>query len=301
MSKITDDPVVAAIIPAYNRAEYLNQAIESVLNQDYKKINLIVVDDGSDDGSFEIAQSYGSKLTLLSHDNRNNKGQSACINLALKHSLDSSDFIAILDSDDYWEPNKISVQIEVMENQPDIGLVYGNGRGVDANGNCLYDIYGDDHIEENDPNRVLLDCYFSLPTNSLVRSGVLQQAGLFDEKLKSAQDHDMAIRIAEITRLAYIDVPVFNYRRHENTISSTNADLRWRNGFYILDRAAKRYPYVPSTLRKRAAVLHFRLFQIYREKNSWLAAFGHLLLAGIKDPGRSLEILKGSEKISSPH
>src|SRR5690606_2908505 len=101
----------------------------------------------------------------------------------------------ILDSDDIYLPGKISRQVEFLNRNPDVGLVYGNGAGMDADGNILYRINYDKRVEQSDPNDILLDCYFHLPLNSLVRSEIYKQVGQFDVNLRSGQDHDMLIRI----------------------------------------------------------------------------------------------------------
>ena len=100
---------VSIIIPAYNRVTYINQTVDSVLNQTYQNFELVIVDDGSIDGTYEKLQAYGDKIKLLTHDNRSNKGQSASINLGLKNA--NGKYIAILDSDDFWELRKLEIQV----------------------------------------------------------------------------------------------------------------------------------------------------------------------------------------------
>ena len=290
---------VSIIIPAYNRQAYIRQTVESVLNQTYPHFELIVVDDGSSDGTRQVLESYGDRLTLLQHDGGVNRGQSASINLGLRHA--SGEFIAILDSDDYWELDKLQVQAAYLAHHPETGLVYANGTGVDHEGNFLYDIYPPGHIERNRPEDVLLNCYFLVPNNSLFRKSLLLKSGHFDENLRAAQDHDMAIRIAEITKLAYIDKPLFHYRRHSQSISHNSPHIRWRNGFIILDKARKRYPYSHRAIFGRKAVLHFRLYQCLLQQRSRLLALYHLLLAGIYNPIRAINVILGNERVSGPH
>ncbi len=293
--------IVSVIIPAYNRGRYIRQTVESVLNQTYTDIELIVIDDGSTDDTRDILEGYGDRITLLEHEARQNRGQSASINLGLDRARGK--YLAILDSDDYWEPDKIESQVGYLQRHPEVGLVYGNGTAVSGNGEFLYDIYTPGHREESKPEKVLVDCYFSLPSNALMRKSLLKKAGYFDETLRAGQDHDMAIRIAEIARLAYIDRPLFHYRRHNESISKSNngAVSRWNNGFVILEKARKRYPYPPAVIRKRKAVLYFRLFQCAWENSSGLRALRNLLLAGLNDPMRALGVLLRWEKTSSPH
>ncbi len=290
---------VSVIIPCYNRGKYIAQTIESVLNQTYPNIELIVIDDGCTDNSRELLENYSDLIRILEHPGRVNKGQSAALNLGLQSS--NSDYVAFLDSDDLFTSEKIERQVNFLEENPQFGLVYANGHAIDENGKILYRIYEKHHREDSDPNRVLLDCYFLLPNNSLVRREALKKAGLFDETLRSAQDHDLAIRVAEVTKIAYMDEYLFFYRRHPDSISYRNAKLRWQNGYKILNKARSRYQYRFSTLLGRLAVLNFRLGQCYREEGNFLRAVPLFIAAGICDPLRSLSVLLGREKISNPH
>ena len=284
-------PLVSVLIPAYNRAAYITRTVDSVLAQTYPRIQLIVTDDGSSDGTLEILQSYAAKgqLTLLRHPGGQNRGQSASLNLALEHA--HGEYISILDSDDMFAPRKLEVLVGFLERHPEFGLAYSNGFAVDESDNIHYEIHTPDHKEENDPNRLLMDCYFLLPQNAVVRRSVLTKAGKFEESFRSAQDHDMLLRIAEIAKLAYLPEHLFYYRRHDDSISAKRQDLRWRTGFEILRRAAKRYPYRRSAIRKRRAVLHFRMGEVLWSSRHQLTALRHLALAGILDPIRSLRVL----------
>jgi len=286
--------LVSVIIPAYNRAQYIQQTVESVLNQTYNPVELIVVDDGSSDGTLELLTEYGDRLRLLTHENRVNKGQSASINLGMRYA--SGKYLAILDSDDYWAPNKLEVLVSFLEENPDVGLVYSNGYGVSATGEVLYEFLPRDHRETNDPNRVLLNCYTLLPNNSVVRKDVIDGVGVFEEAFRAAQDHDMLIRLAENTKFAFVPEFLFYYRRHPDSISAKNALSRWRNGFEILRRAEARYPYRRSTIRKRRALLNYRLGQTYLRAGSKVRALPHFFVAGVLDPIRSIKVLSGLEK-----
>lgn len=291
---MSQDPLVSVIVPAFNRAKYIDEAVNSVLNQTYGNIELIVVDDGSTDGTYERLQAYGDRLLLLTHPNRANRGQSCSINLGMTRA--TGQYIALLDSDDYWELDKLRIQVDFLERHPEFGLVYSNGYYVDAGGRVLYPYHRKDHVEPNDPNAVLLDCYMALPVNSLVRSSVYRQVGGFEESFRASQDHDMLIRIAEVTRFAYIPDFLFSYRRHGESISQTKQEVRWRTGFEILQRARSRYPYRPSTLRKRLALLNYRMGQVYLSHGKRLASLPFWLKAGLLDPVRSLKVVLGLGK-----
>lgn len=292
MEKFT--PIVTVIIPSYNREKYIRATIDSALSQTYKNLEVVVVDDGSTDRSREILEGYGNRIRLLEHEGRANRGQSAAINLAM-HST-RGEYVAILDSDDVWTVDKIGKQVDYLRRHPDVGIVYGNGYAIDETGKILYKLIPPGHREESDPSRMLLECHFNIPSNALVRRSAFDQAGEFDETLRSSQDHDMAIRLIEVTKAAFLDEPVWYYRRHPDTQSSIHTKRRWKNGFKILDKACRRYPYGWSVKRRRLAVLHFRIGQCFSSEGAYFQAAKNFLLAGFFDPARTARVLLGTEK-----
>lgn len=290
---------ISVLISLYNRADYISETIDSVSNQNYENLEIIVVDDGSKDGGDLIVQQLADagKLILLRHPNNANRGQSASLNLGLKYA--TGEYIAVLDSDDIFLPNKLIHQSEFLDNNPDIGLVYGMGHAINSTGQMIYDILNENHIETNDPNVILLNCYFHLPGGALTRKAVYDQTGNFNEQLRSGADHDMQIRMSEKTNFSFQPVPVYCYRRHEGSLSVSGTEGMWRNGFIILNDAIKRYPYSPSTIRKRRAVLNFRLGRaLLKNRKNLAAAIGRLIISGLLDPLRAFSVLLGKENVT---
>lgn len=283
--------LVSVIIPSFNRSEFIQDALESVFSQSYENVETLVVEDGSSDDSYETLKAYEEKglIRLLTHEGMLNRGQSASINLGLAHA--KGKYIAILDSDDMFAGEKLLDQVSFLRKHPDIGMVYGQGYAVDARGDFLYKIPKDGHEEPGDPNRLLLDCYMALPGGSLVRKSTIHKVGLFEESFRAGQDHDMALRIMEATRVGYLPKLAFYYRKHGDSISAKGLERRWKTGMEILRRAAERYPYKKSTLRKRKAVLHFRLGQTYWRESCKLKAIRHVLMAGLLDPVRAVGVI----------
>jgi glycosyltransferase involved in cell wall biosynthesis len=287
-------PTVTVIIPSYNREKYIRATIDSALSQTYRNLEIVVVDDASTDRSMEILNSYEDRIRILEHEGRANRGQSASINLAM--GCTRGEYVAILDSDDVWTIDKIEKQVDFLERHPDIGIVYGNGHAIDESGKLLYKLIPPGHKEENDPRRMLLECHFNIPSNALVRRAAFERAGPFDETLRSSQDHDMAIRLLEVTKAAFLDAPVWYYRQHPDTQSNKHTKRRWENGFKILEKACRRYPYGWNVKRRRLAVLHFRFGQCLSSEGSYARAFRNFLLAVIFDPLRAIGVLAGMEK-----
>src|SRR5690606_14136464 len=194
----------------------------------------------------------------------------------------------ILDSDDMFAPGKLRAQVEFLRDHPEVGMVYGQGHAINASGEFLFKVPGDGHAEPSDPNRLLLDCYMALPGGALIRRSVLDRVGSFEESFRAGQDHDMAIRIMEATPCAYLPKLAFYYRKHDDAISVKGLERRWLTGLEILRRANERYPYMRSTIRKRKAVLQFRLGQTYWRERRKAKALPHLISSGLLDPARAL-------------
>ncbi len=126
-------PLVSVIIPTYNRAALVVQAVQSALNQTYTNMEIIVVNDGSTDNTPEILKEYEGKIKYV-YQERSERSKAR--NEGFRHSTGS--YIAFLDSDDLWLPTKIEKQVEVLNKKADVGLVYVGGQFIDTKGN-LYD------------------------------------------------------------------------------------------------------------------------------------------------------------------
>lgn len=288
--------LVSIITPVYNRLNYISDTIGSVQGQTYPHFEHIVVDDGSVDGTYELLQKFCQKGTiqLFCHKGRKNQGQSASINMGLTKA--QGHYIAILDSDDMFTPEKLTHQVAFLEKNLDIGMVYGQGIAIDSYGKPLFKLIPANHKEFSDPNKLLLDCYIPLPGAALVRKAVYDQVGFFEESFRSGQDHDMALRVMETTKTAYLPEVAFYYRKHRDSISVNGLETRWKTGFEILKRAAQRYPYKNRTLRKRAAVLNFRLGQTYWRQCKYITAAPLLLKSALLDPARAIKVASGKEQ-----
>lgn len=123
-------PLVSAIIPTFNRAAYVALAIDSALAQTWPNVEVVVCDDGSTDNTTEVLAQYGNRIRVVS---QTNQGLSAARNTAIKAS--SGEFLALLDDDDEWLPERLAIQMPLMLDNPDAGLVGGGAVLIDAAGN----------------------------------------------------------------------------------------------------------------------------------------------------------------------
>lgn len=215
-------PLVSVCIPSYNHERFLPTAIESVLNQTYRSIELIIVDDGSNDGSLAIAKSYASlhpeTVRIFTHPGHERRGISATANLAFQHS--SGDYWCGLSSDDAFYPDKIRRQLTYMETHPDVGLSYGPVTEIDARGTLLGTYPTRDLSRDRNPVASLLEGNKIHAQTVMVRREHLNRVGLHDEDLVYS-DWELWIRVLARSRVAFIDGPLASYRIHE-----TNTSLR---------------------------------------------------------------------------
>lgn len=178
---------VSVIIPTYNRRALLKRAVESVLEQSYRDFELIVVDDGSTDGSAALVEGLGGAPRCLRQDHR---GQAAARNRGIAEAR--GPLIAFLDSDDWWDREKLSVQVTAMENEPRYGVShtqeiwYRGGEILPQK--AKHRKYGGWIFE-----RCLPLCAVS-PSTAIVRKSLFDTVGLFDESFPCCEDYDLWLR-----------------------------------------------------------------------------------------------------------
>jgi len=212
----TEMPLVSVVIPNFNYAQYLSDAIESVIGQTYQNIEIIVVDDGSTDNSREIANLHQDKITLICKENG---GVSSARNEGL--AISKGSYICFLDADDFWEKSKVEQQLEVALDQ-DSGLVYSGYLECDSNLISIREISpvfkGDceDIYRRNPGTAVAL-----LGTSTaLIRADLLRKIGMFDLELKTSADWDYLRRISKLTEFNFVAAPLVRYRRHSQNMSA---------------------------------------------------------------------------------
>jgi glycosyltransferase involved in cell wall biosynthesis len=195
-------PLVTSIIPAFNREEYIAEAIESVLNQTYRNIEIIVIDDGSTDNTSRILSSYNGKIKYFRQPN---SGASAARNSGISKA--AGDFISFLDSDDLWEKNKISLQMECFENNPGIDICL-----------CNTKIFSEKKITNFDQKYIIATPYHLC--SILIKKEVLKRVGYFKTNLKSGEDTDFFLRIKEMgIPLKILQDKLVNIRIHANNLT----------------------------------------------------------------------------------
>lgn len=263
-------PLVSVIIPAYNAAEFLAEAIDSALEQDYPNKEIIVVNDGSTDQTEKVLSDYGSRIRYI---NQVNSGVAAARNTGL--SAADGDYIAFLDADDIWLPGKLRMQIAYMEEHPDIDLVQarwaechpGIGDYRCSEKAAINQKHGS---EPSDIPAIVPErsgwIYHILLTGFVVWTGVvvlrrrlIDRVGKFDEELPIGEDFHFWLRASQYTQIHTLDRTMALYRRRDNSVTGKC----WARNYIaeIVDEAIKKWGTVdrdgsrvpPVTLRKHRA------------------------------------------------
>ena len=224
---------VSVIIPTYNRANLVEKAIKSVLNQTYQDFEIIVVDDASTDNTEEVIKNFSNKRIKYIKCKKN-KGDSFARNTGIK--IAKGEYIAFLDSDDEWLREKLEKQIKVLDNKPpEVGAVYSDVLYIDKNGKNLNRKLSNPGKEGYIYEELFGGNCVGTPSTLLIRKECFNRVGLFDVLIGTFSDWDMWIRIAKYYRFTFIKVPLVKYRIHFNRMSE-NLELKIISAERILSK-----------------------------------------------------------------
>ena len=182
--------LVSIIIPNYNHGQYLAAAIQSVLNQEYRHFEIIIVDDGSTDNSRDVVVQFGDKVNYIW---QKNQGLSAARNTGINAA--AGEYVGLLDADDMYEPDFMSTLVSLMANRPGIDGVYCGYQFVDHENFPLAQVEAR-AIPDGQLYQALLDSNFLVPESMLVRKHCYDIVGPFDVALRACEDWDMWLRIS---------------------------------------------------------------------------------------------------------
>jgi glycosyltransferase involved in cell wall biosynthesis len=211
-----NNPLVSVLIPSYNSALYLDESIESILNQTYANWELIITDDCSTDNSVEVAKKYSSKDERIKVvENKKNRGISGNMNEGLKHC--KGKYIGILDADDWSYPYRLKEQVEVMEENEKIVACSGFFDVCDEN---LKSNYIKDLPETNKELRKAMMRYMPMIHPGIIwRADALFKTDLYPEYLKVGHDYLITIDISQYGELYNLQKPIIKYRVRKKSIT----------------------------------------------------------------------------------
>ncbi|MGH9559175.1 MAG: glycosyltransferase family 2 protein, partial [Bryobacteraceae bacterium] len=234
MSRTGEPPLVSVVSPSYNMSRYLPQTIESVLSQDYPRIEYIVMDGGSTDGTLDILERYKDRLQ---HRSERDRGPADAIHRGFE--LARGEIFAWLNADDLYLPGAISAAVAFFEAHPGVDVVYGEGAWIDAEGNPL----GNYPTLPFEARQLERGCFICQPA-AFFRASAYRRCGL-DPARALTFDYDLWIRMAKRNfRFAHLRTRMARTRMHRSTLT-----LRQRKDVFreSIDLLKKHYGYVPFT------------------------------------------------------
>jgi glycosyltransferase involved in cell wall biosynthesis len=222
-------PLVSVIIPAYNPGHYLDEAVQSAIAQTFTDWECIVVDDGSTEDLSRV-EKMDPRVRLAKQENR---GVAVARNRGL--ALSGGQYIALLDADDQWVPEKIAAQVALMDSNADLlechtgcNMINGDGVATGTFPPASTDSYAD-----------MLWRIPPMPSSAMVRRAAFMAAGGFDPCFQGSADFDFFLKIAMIGRLGSIDAPLTCYRIHGGNMSAAYVGM-WRDHMAVLDKHGHR-------------------------------------------------------------
>jgi glycosyltransferase involved in cell wall biosynthesis len=260
---------VSVVIPTYNTLPYLKQTLESVLAQTHAPLEVLVVDDGSTDGTPDVAQAFGEPVRVIRQQNR---GVCRARNRGFQASR--GEFVCFLDHDDYWYPWKLALQLQALQSHPEVAVVFTdfkpwlpqNGAFADprelgsAQAPAL-DI--DPDLSGWIYHRLLLTCW-ALTSTTLIRRSAFEQVGGFDEALPYAEDWDLWLRLCRQHQFLRLRAASTLYRQHPNQGNRKLRDIDYRSE--LLESASRRWGLRSADGRSiDAKVFHERLARYHMQ------------------------------------
>ena len=208
------DPIVTVYITNYNYAQYIDQAIKSVLQQSFHDFELIIIDDGSTDSSRDIILQY-ERHTVVRIIFQKNKGLNASNNVALKASRGK--YIMRLDADDYLDPNALLVMNHILKEDPDLGLVFPDYYYVDINNQITGQERRHDFLSE-----VSLRDQPAHGACTMIRKDCLLELGGYNESYQCQDGYDLWLKMINRYSVRNVNLPLFYYRRHNENLTNNN-------------------------------------------------------------------------------
>jgi len=220
-------PLVSIVTPSLNQVRYLEEAICSVLEQDYPNIEHIVIDGGSMDGTLEVLKNYGDKIRWLSEPDN---GQTEALNKGFR--LAKGQILGWLNADDLYKPHTVKVAVEFLQAHPDVAMVHGAGLYIDQAGNVIM------RRESGDFGLEKLICVNTIMSiSAFFRRRVLDQVGYLDETLCYVMDWEYWIRVAMAgLKIRYIPGPILALSREHNDCKTMQSKERfWQQRFQVFE------------------------------------------------------------------
>jgi glycosyltransferase involved in cell wall biosynthesis len=271
---LSKDPLVSVIVPCYNGAPFLEEALRSALSQTYPEVEIIVVDDGSTDQSPEIAQRFPVRYIR-----QENRGLTPTRNLGVRESRGT--YIVFLDADDRLKPEAIETGVRMLEHRPECAMAVGDHHFIAADGSYLAESRKD-CLPAYHYEALLKSNFIEMISSVLFRRSIFEQVGGFDTNLRVAEDYELYLRIARAHPICCHPAIVAEYRIHD-TNASRNSELMLTMTLRVLKSQAR---YVRYNVR--------RLIAFHEGFRCWRKQYGRQLASEL---ARSISTLRGEDRV----
>ena len=289
-------PKVSVLMPVYNGERYVRETIASILAQTFREFDLIIMDDGSIDGTFDILQSLAKqdgRIQLL----RNEVNVGIVRTMNTLFGLATGEYINRHDADDISLPDRFEQQVSFLDENPKVGLVSCRIQLIDVDGAPLEHEMFASPLDNASLQRQLMDHCCLCQSSVMFRRSCLDIVGLYKESFEPSEDYDLWLRMAEVTQLAKLPEKLFCYRRHPGSVSSTrNAEQLLRQAMILESACQRRFgPEIPSDHQVKLGYEYFRAAIAHYQDDQKEAAHKLLLCALAYDAHLldSLEPLEG--------
>lgn len=225
-------PLVSIVTPCYNMAGYVGETVQSVLDQDYPRIEYVVMDGGSTDGTLEILEKYKGRLSCHSGPDG---GAADAINQGFRRC--QGEIFTFLNADDYYLPGAVTTAVRHLMEHPEAGVVYGEASWVDEKGLAI----GDYPTRPFDPERLRQECFICQPA-AFMRRSAFESVGMMDAEWRLTFDYDLWIRMARRHRMLKVDERLAASRMHRESISFGSRRRVLEETMRLLQR---HYAYIP--------------------------------------------------------
>lgn len=283
--------LVTVIIPTYNSAQFISEAIESVLNQTYRNFEIVVVDDGSMDNTRRILEPFSKKIKYIYQEN---SGPSKARNTGIQNS--KGEYIAFLDADDTWLSEKLELQVKIISNNMHLGLIFTDSLTIENEKlgektflnqkKCYEDLLKTKNCIHR-PFKILFNENFVVTSTVMVRKKCFDRVGRFDESFSSAEDRELWLRLSAYYDFALIPRVLIHKRNHSNNIG-----FDWERCFTSRIKVFRKIISLHPEIIKKEKIdvpskfikLYNTLGYFYFERNDFIKAKENYLLSLAHSP-----------------